>query len=102
MATKFETKRWQLEEFGEIYNWLEEQINGFGRDYRRLDEMEQDTRWNSELHEYELLWEDEEKTVPKMVNKWGYVDIPEDELTEEAKAKREACRAVMAFLEKNI
>ena len=102
MANKFETKRWQLEQYGEIYAWLEEQINSLSRDYRRLDEMEQDTRWNTTTKEYELLWEDEEKTIPKMINKWGYVDLTEDELSDEAKAKQEACIVVMNFLEKNI
>ena len=38
MATKFETKKWQLEEFGEIYTWLENRIEGFCQEFRRLDE----------------------------------------------------------------
>ena len=102
MANKFELKKWKLEEFGEIYNWLEERIKDHSFTYGQTDELEQDRQWNSETKEMELAWEDEEKTVPKMVKKWGRIEIPDDELTEEIITKKETCEAIKAFIEKQI
>lgn len=50
----------------------------------------------------ELLWEDEEKTIPRYESEWDYVPIPEEELTDEAKAKVEAIKEIETTLEKLI
>ena len=49
-------------------------------------EDKQATNWKTG----ELLWEDEEKTIPRYDNKWAYVEIPEEELTDEAKVTLQA------------
>lgn len=100
MANKFEMKKWEIEEYGRIYERLEARIKDLGYTYGQLEEMEQATRWNSETKSYEPVWEDEEGTIPKMVNKWGDIEIPEDELTDDIRAKRKVCETLMAFIEK--
>lgn len=100
MANKFEIRKWEIGEYGEIYDWLEKRINDYGYRYGELEEMEQATKWNSETRTCDPVWEDEEETVPKMVHKWGDIEIPEDELTEEIKAKRKVCEALKAFIDK--
>lgn len=47
-----------------------------------------------------LLWEDEEKTVPKYRAKYDYVDIPKNELSLDALAKLDAVTKVRTALEK--
>lgn len=102
MATKFETKKWELEELGWFYTELEHRHKDLAEEFKKLDEMEQATEWNRETKEYDLVWEDEEQTVPKMVNKWGYVTLPDNELSEEKRAKRDICKKLMEYIEKQI
>lgn len=49
-----------------------------------------------------LLWEDEEKTVPKYRAKYDYVEIPKNELSEESMAKLDAVSKVRTALEKMV
>ena len=78
---------------------LESQKRDVLTDYKVIGKEEkQATNWKTG----ELLWEDEEKTIPKYDNKWGYVDIPEEKLTEEAKATLKAIEEVEKALEKLI
>lgn len=57
---------------------------------------EQMTNWKTG----ELMWEDEEKTVPKMRDEYGYVDLTEDEMTDENRATLEAVKVVKEVIEK--
>lgn len=50
----------------------------------------------------ELLWEDEEHTVPKYESKWDYVLIPEEKLSDAQVAKVHAIATVREMLEKLI
>ena len=102
MASKFEIKQWEVEELGNIYQYLEDRFKDLAEKYQPLDELEQETRWNTETREYDLVWEDEEQTVPKMVKKWGYVTIPEEELPEEKVVKRNICKSLIKYIEKLI
>ena len=102
MATKFETKKWELEELGWFYTELEHHYKDLAEEFKKLDEMEQVTEWNRETKEYDLVWEDEEQTIPKMANKWGYVTIPDDELSEEKITRRDICKKLMEYIEKQI
>ena len=97
MLTKFDEKRVEAEILGELYKFIEEKETGTKRDYRKIGVYdEQDKHWNTG----ELLWEDEEKTIPKMRDKWGYVD--KEELTEEEELYLQVCRRIKSALEKMI
>ena len=68
----------------DMYDWLESRKKGLLQNYDVIGkEEEQATDWRTS----ELLWEDEEHTIPKYRDKYGYVDIPEDELSSEAKCE---------------
>lgn len=87
----------------EVLERLDKELDAILRDklydYRRVKETvtdEQDTSWRTG----ELLWEDEEKTIPKMrVDcEWDYVARPDEELTDEDKALRKAVDDVRKLL----
>lgn len=66
-------------------------------EYRVIGKSEEQAKdWKTD----ELLWEDEEKTVPKMRDEYGYVDLTEDEMTDESLATLEAIKTVKEVLEK--
>jgi hypothetical protein len=95
MLTKFDEKRIEAEILGELYKSIEEKEAGTKRDYRKIGVYdEQDKAWDTG----ELLWEDEEKTIPKMKAKWGYVD--KEELTEEDELYLQVYRKIKSALEK--
>ena len=97
MANKFMERRIEAEILGEIYEELEEKLKRSTMRYEwvgKEDEQARDWRTN------ELLWEDEEKTIPKYREKYDYVDVSYDELTEEEKMKAKVIQNIMAKLEK--
>lgn len=61
-------------------------------------EEEQATNWKTG----ELLWEDEEKTIPKYRDRYDYVDRTEDEITDVEYAKASAIEKVRKHLEQLI
>ena len=97
MLTKFDEKRIEAEVLGDLYKQLEEKERATKRDYRKVGVYdEQDTNWKTG----ELLWEDEEKTIPKMKDRWDYVD--KEELTEEEELYLQVCRRIKSALEKMV
>lgn len=79
----------------EVLERLDKELDAIIRDsiceYKCVKETvtdEQDTAWRTG----ELLWEDEEHTIPKMRvdREWDYVPRPEETLTEEDKATQRA------------
>ena len=102
MASKFEMKKWEIEEFGEIYEWLSARIESYSEKFMKLDELEQKTEWNSETKHFEPVWEDEEHTIPVMVNKWGNVIVDDDDLDENVIAKRRVCEKLREFIDKQV
>ena len=97
-VTSIKVKSYMIEELSKITDSLVYDIKNLYTEYRRVGE-EQKQRWNSDTEEYELLWEDEEKTIPKMGAKYDDVEIPEDEMTEENKLKLRAYRELFVKLE---
>ena len=96
---KIVAKKAYLTVLEKLADSLEAQRKDVLTDYKIIGkEDKQATNWKTG----ELLWEDEEKTIPKYENKWGYVDIPEEELSEEAKATLKAIDDVEKSLEKLI
>lgn len=97
MLTKFDERRIEAEILGELYRVVEEKESGAKRDYRKVGVSdEQDKDWRTG----ELLWEDEEKTIPKMRDKWDYV--AKEELTEEEELYLQVCHKIKSALEKMI
>ena len=47
-----------------------------------------------------LLWEDEDETIPKYRAKYDYVEIPKNMLSDDSKAKLEAIEKIRTTLEK--
>lgn len=96
---KIVAKKAYLSVLEKLADSLEAQRKDVLTDYRVIGKEDtQATNWKTG----ELLWEDEEKTIPKYDNKWGYVDIPEEELSAEAKATLKAIDDVEKSLEKLI
>ena len=99
MANKFKEKQYVAEILDKLYKEVEREENDCLQEYRRIGKTdEQDKHWSTG----ELLWEDEEKTIPKMKDKWDYVMKSEAEMTPDDYAKLNACKYLKAQLEKMI
>ena len=99
MANKFKEKQYVAEILDKLYKEVEREEMDCGREYRKVGETdEQDRHWKTG----ELLWKDEEKTIPRMKEKWDYVEKSKEEMTEEDYAKLTACKYIKAQLEKMI
>lgn len=102
MANKFETKRYEIEELGNIYDFLERRYNDHGTEWKETDELRQATAWNSDTRKYEPVWEDDEQTIPKMEHVWRDVPVADEELSDEHKAKRNIVKKVMEMIDKMV
>jgi DNA/RNA-binding domain of Phe-tRNA-synthetase-like protein len=97
MANKFMERKIEAEILVEIYEELETKLKNATKRYECVGkESEQARNWKTD----ELLWEDEEHTIPKYRDRYDYVEVPEDELTEEEKMKTRVIKNIMAKLEK--
>lgn len=97
MANKFQEKQILAEVLNELYSTLEEKEKSVHRDYRVVGKKATQRRhWNTG----ELMWEDDEKTIPLMEDDWQYVE--KEDLTEEDVLKIKVYKYVMAQLEKMI
>jgi len=96
----FKRKQIELEELDKLYELVQTDIKYLLTEYRKTEELEQKRKWNSETHEYDLLWEDDEQTIPLMENVWRDVEITEDELSDESKLKLDVYRSLIKKLEK--
>ena len=97
MANKFKEKQYTAEILGELYAEVENREASIKCDYRPIGKK-QEYDWRT--HDY--VWEDEEKTIPHMVDDWGNVPKEDDELTDEDKMKLRVCQQIKAALEKLI
>ena len=97
MLTKFDEKRIEAEILGELYKIIEERESGIRRDYRIVGQYdEQDTHWKTG----ELLWKDDAQTIPKMKDRWEFVD--KEELSESDEMYIAVCRRIKSALERMI
>jgi hypothetical protein len=97
MATnKFMERKIEAEVLSEVYEELENKLKYAGMSFEKVGvETEQARNYSTG----ELLWEDEEKTIPKYRDKYGYVPVSEEELTEEQKIKIRVIKKLMAKIE---
>lgn len=77
---------------------VENEKSSVRKEYRDTGELKQSKNWRTD----ELLWEDEEHTIPKMEHVYAYVDKSDEELTEDDKIKLSACDYVLEQLLKLI
>jgi hypothetical protein len=99
MANKFKEKQFLAEILDKLYREVQAEEDSCRQEYTKVGVTdEQDRQWQTG----ELLWEDEEKTIPKMKAKWDYVAKSEEELTPDDCAKIKACQYLKAQLEKMI
>lgn len=97
MANKFMERKIEAEILSEIYEELETKLKYATKRYECVGKEEEQARdWRTN----ELLWEDEEKTIPKYRDKYDYVTVLDSELTEEEKLRAKVIKSVMAKLEK--
>lgn len=99
MANKFKEKQFMAEILNDLYTEVENKEESCRREYRKIGVTDvQDKHWSTG----ELLWEDEEKTIPKMKDEWGYVDKDDEDLTEDDRLRIKVCQYIKAQLEKMI
>ena len=96
---KFEARRFEIEELSVIYNYLEQRLNDLSRNFQVVGKKQR-TKYKAETGEYEPVWEDEEHTIPSMTDDWDYVDLSDDELSEENLTKKAVVKKLMEYLEK--
>lgn len=89
---KFNEKRILCEKLEEVNFFIEEKIHSIAYSYDIVGEYQRED-W-----EGNLLWEDEEQTIPKMSDKWDY--IRKEELSQEEEVEIESLRKIQQSLEK--
>lgn len=97
MTNKFKEKQFTAEVLNDLYEEVAAKERAVHLDYRK-NGTEQAKDWRTD----ELLWEDEEKTIPKMRDKWENVPKSDNELTDEDKLRIKVYQQIMAQLEKMI
>lgn len=97
--TKVQLKKAQLDIIEKLFSTLDEAEKDTKSNFMVVGKKaEQAKSWRTG----ELLWEDEEKTIPKYEDKYDYVPIPEAELSDERKAKIKAIEDLREVLDKYI
>ena len=95
---KFKVMKAQAEILERIDALLDDIIKDVSYRYEAVGkEEEQATNWNNEL-----MWEDDEHTIPHYRNKYEHVPIPENEMDETDRIKRDVCRRFSERLDKLI
>lgn len=95
-VNKFQLKKAEAEILESLNNALDERMKDAGQEYRKTGEQRQKKNWKTD----ELVWEDEEQTIPSMEEIWDYVEIPESELSDDRVAIIMACTSLKKELEK--
>ena len=97
MANKFREKQILAEVLNDLYDTLEQKEKSVHYEYKVVGKKDvQRKHWSTG----ELMWEDDEKTIPLMEDDWQQVSRAEEDLTEEDILKIKVYKYVMAQLEK--
>ena len=97
-VNKFKAMQAKAEILDGLYTDVKEKYKSAFQEYCKTGEQEQVKDWKTG----ELQWEDEEKTIPVMRDIYDWIDVPEDELSEEQLAKIWACENILEALEKMV
>lgn len=96
-ANKFLVKKYEAEGLNKLADEINRLMNDACRSYEVVGkETEQARDWRTN----ELLWEDDEQTVPKFRDKYDYVDIPVADMDDERFAQYTAYQNLLVQLEK--
>lgn len=95
MKNVFEEKAVVANELGRIYEYLQSRLNDLNTKYDVIGQS-QATNWKTG----ELLWEDEEQTIPKMSNDYGTVPKIAEDYTDDDRIRIATIEKVMKMLEK--
>ena len=99
MANKFQEKQILADVLNDLYNTVEQKEKQVHYEYKIVGKKDVQRRhWGTG----ELMWEDEEKTIPLMEDDWQNVPRAEEDLTEEDLLRIKVYKYVMAQLEKMI
>lgn len=92
------TKKAVLEVIEKLYNELDNLTTETTKTYKKVgvDETKQRTHWKTG----ELIWEDEEQTIPSYEPIYDYVDKTDEEMTDEDVATLDAIAVVRKALDK--
>ena len=86
--------------YDKVYEMEKELHTKWGKTGKKV----QDKNYNNETGKFELAWEDDEHTIPKMTDEWGEVEVNFNELEEpertEKIARSNAYKKIMQALEK--
>ena len=95
VLTKFAEKKGLIDILKQTFSYVEGIKRDCCKDYRIVGkETEQAIDRNGELR-----WEDDAKTKPYYRDKWGYVDVPIEDMSDEIYAKYKACDVLIKSLE---
>ena len=94
---KFMERKIEAEILSDLYEELERMERNATKRYEAVGK---ETVQAKDYRTDELLWEDEEKTIPKYHNRYDYVDVPEEELSDEEKLRAKVIRNLKSKLEK--
>ncbi len=97
--SKYEKLRIRATVYEDIVNAITEQEKNLHTDWRVIGKSDtQAKNWSTG----ELLWEDDEHTVPKYKDVYGTVELPDDELSEEAMEKRRVYLQVLDLIDRSL
>ena len=97
MANKFKEKQILAELLNDLYVEIDSKEQSTRTEYRITGKEEEQAKdWRSG----ELLWEDEEKTIPKFKDKWE--NVPKESLSEDDEIRVKMCQYIKTQLEKMI
>lgn len=98
-VSKVMQKKAELEYIEQLLRQLENERKYAASRYQQVGFTdEQEKNWKTG----ELIWEDDEHTIPKYVKAYDYVDIADEDLTDEERAKIQAIDKLSDYLEKLI
>lgn len=97
MTNKFKEVQIKAEILNELYELVESNERRYLADYTPVGEK-QSVDWRTG----ELMWEDEEKTIPKMEKVWDYVEKDDEEITPEDRLRIKIYQQIKTQLEKMI
>lgn len=96
-SNKFKERQVEAEILGELYERLEDKLKDATMRYDCVGKEEEQAR---SYRTDELLWEDDECTIPKYRDKYEIVPVPENELTDEDKLRIKVIKNLMTKLER--
>lgn len=101
MENIFKEKEIVARELSEICEFLQNRRKDYTMTWSIIGKTEEQAKkYNWKTEEYELLWEDEDKTIPKYADEWGNVPKKDEEYTDEDRIRIETIDRVMKMLEK--